>query len=82
MANNARVVWAATPKPWVAEKQLIGKLVLPLNLDQNRHNSFHAHLSATRAAAATARPTIAGVLVRDPDLRRSHGDAAGVKPGA
>jgi hypothetical protein len=50
IAANARVTWAITPSPWVVEKRLIGKLALPLNLDQNRHGPFHAQLSATRAA--------------------------------
>jgi hypothetical protein len=49
MAVNARVVWAVTAIPWLAEKGLIARLVVPLNLDQNRHNVFHAELSAARA---------------------------------
>jgi ribosomal protein L39E len=50
IAANARVTWAITSSPWVAEKHLIGKIALPLNLDQNRHIPVHARLSAARAA--------------------------------
>jgi hypothetical protein len=50
MARHARVVWMATPAPWELERQLIHSLVLPLNLDQNRHSPFHQQLTALRAA--------------------------------
>lgn len=49
MAEHAHVVWAATDQPWKLEEELIRSCVLPLNLDQNRHNSFHGQLSALRA---------------------------------
>jgi hypothetical protein len=49
MARHARVCWVATATPWLLESQLIRDLILPLNLDQNRHSGFHAELSAARA---------------------------------
>jgi hypothetical protein len=49
MAGHARVVWTAHDRPWELEEQLIRTLVLPLNLDQNRHSPFHQTLSALRA---------------------------------
>lgn len=49
MARHARVVWMVADRPWEIEEQLIRSLVLPLNLDQNRHSPFHQELSARRA---------------------------------
>lgn len=49
MARHARVCWIVTPQPWLVESQLIGRLTLPLNLDQNRVSAFHARLSSARA---------------------------------
>ncbi|GAB3987304.1 hypothetical protein GCM10029978_105550 [Actinoallomurus acanthiterrae] len=49
MARNAKVVWTVTETPWKLEDKLIRSLVLPLNLDQNRHSPFHQRLSALRA---------------------------------
>jgi hypothetical protein len=37
MAQNARVVWAPTDKPWEIEKVLLASLPLPLNLQGNKH---------------------------------------------
>lgn len=51
MAENARVCWIEDDEPWVLESQLISRLDLPLNLDQNRHNAFHGHLKELRAQA-------------------------------
>ncbi|MFD9005602.1 GIY-YIG nuclease family protein [Streptomyces sp. NPDC059582] len=51
MANNARVCWVEQDEPWALESQLISKLDLPLNLDQNRHNAFHGRLKELRAQA-------------------------------
>ena len=34
-AENARVAWMVTERPWELEEQLIASLTLPLNLDQN-----------------------------------------------
>ncbi|AWS41673.1 GIY-YIG nuclease family protein [Streptosporangium sp. 'caverna'] len=53
MAENARVCWLLHPEPWTAESAFIAELDLPLNLDQNRNNKFHAHLTSLRAAART-----------------------------
>ncbi|GAA3483192.1 GIY-YIG nuclease family protein [Streptomyces yanii] len=51
MADNARVCWIEQSEPWVLESQLISQLDLPLNLDQNRHNTFHSRLKELRAQA-------------------------------
>ncbi|MFE0633165.1 GIY-YIG nuclease family protein [Streptomyces sp. NPDC058864] len=51
MAKHARVCWVEHPEPWTAESDLITRLDLPLNLDQNQHNQFHARLKQIRAQA-------------------------------
>ena len=51
MAKHARVCWVEHPEPWTVESDLIAQLDLPLNLDQNRHNGFHARLTEIRAQA-------------------------------
>jgi hypothetical protein len=53
MASHARVCWVANSTPWLLETRLIENLVLPLNLDQNKHSGFHAELSAARARQRT-----------------------------
>jgi hypothetical protein len=56
MADHAFVTWVETPEPWAAERELIAVVDLPLNLDQNRRNAFHAELTRRRGQArATAR---------------------------
>jgi len=51
MGQNAFVTWVVDPAPWQAEKDLISRLSLPLNLDQNASHPFHERLSAMRRAA-------------------------------
>ncbi|MEU6656850.1 GIY-YIG nuclease family protein [Streptomyces sp. NPDC046900] len=51
MAENARVCWIVHDEPWTMESELISQLDLPLNLDQNRHNSFHGRLTEVRSQA-------------------------------
>jgi hypothetical protein len=51
MAENAFVTWVVHPEPWKLEEELIQKLSLPLNLDQNRHHAFHHRLAARRREA-------------------------------
>ncbi|MEV7860967.1 GIY-YIG nuclease family protein [Streptomyces hirsutus] len=51
MADNARVYWIGQNEPCDLESQLISQLDLPLNLDQNRHNTFHSGLKELRAQA-------------------------------
>ena len=51
MADNALVSWLIHPQPWVLEKELIDTLDLPLNLQDNKHNVFHADLTRRRAEA-------------------------------
>src|SRR5690606_36819253 len=75
MAENARVCWAVNPQPWVAESQLIGDDVLPLNLDQNTHISFHAQLTQARARQrqqARSLPALPRQTARSDHGRASH----------
>ena len=51
MDENAFVAWFVCETPWEAEFALLGKLSLPLNLDQNRNHNFHSTLSALRKSA-------------------------------
>jgi hypothetical protein len=51
MAEHARVCWVTCAEPWALESDLIARLDLPLNLDQNSHNGFHARLRTIRADA-------------------------------
>jgi hypothetical protein len=51
MAENAFVTWLSTRSPWETEKALIARLNLPLNLDQNGRNAFHATLKQARGDA-------------------------------
>ncbi|MEU1343316.1 GIY-YIG nuclease family protein [Streptomyces sp. NPDC005827] len=51
MAENAQVCWIEHDEPWALESELISRLDLPLNLDQNRHNAFHGRLKDLRAEA-------------------------------
>jgi hypothetical protein len=51
MADHALVAWTETPQPWLLEVKLLRELVLPLNLDGNRHHPFRERLSTLRAAA-------------------------------
>lgn len=48
MECHARVCWMETSTPWLLEHDLISKVFLPLNLDQNRHSPFREELSAIR----------------------------------
>jgi hypothetical protein len=52
MSDNARVSWIVDPAPWLLEERFIGHLDVPLNIEGNNHNRFHAELVAVRAAAA------------------------------
>ncbi|MFD9970564.1 GIY-YIG nuclease family protein [Streptomyces sp. NPDC059011] len=51
MAEHAQVCWLEHEEPWTMESDLIARLDVPLNLDQNRHNGFHATLSKIRSDA-------------------------------
>ncbi|GAA3704603.1 hypothetical protein GCM10022224_082620 [Nonomuraea antimicrobica] len=51
MAEYARVCWVCHDEPWMGESELIARLDLPLNLDQNRRHAFHPYLSGLRASA-------------------------------
>jgi hypothetical protein len=49
MGDHARVCWAETSTPLALRSQLIESLILPLNLDQNKHYGFHEQLRVARA---------------------------------
>lgn len=51
MHRHAFVSWIEDDSPWLIEDHLISVLDLPLNLDQNKHNAFHAALTAVREQA-------------------------------
>ncbi|MEU7833676.1 GIY-YIG nuclease family protein [Nonomuraea sp. NPDC049129] len=51
MAEHARVCWIEHDEPWTGETELIARLDLPLNLDQNRRHAFYSYLSGLRASA-------------------------------
>ncbi len=53
MGEHARVCWLPVTEPWVVEAEAIALADLPLNLDQNRRHSFHAHLTQLRSKART-----------------------------
>ena len=61
MEQHAFVSWAVRQRPWELEDELIATVDLPLNLDGNRRNAFHAELSQIRArcvAQANALPIL------------------------
>lgn len=50
MAENALVAWVVHSRPWEVEDHLIATLDVPLNLEGNSRNRFHAELRSRRAA--------------------------------
>lgn len=54
MADNARVCWVEHPEPWLLERQLLEKLSLPLNIQDNRLHPFAMALSEIRREAKAA----------------------------
>jgi hypothetical protein len=61
MAANTLVSWVVRKQPWELEDELIRTLDLPLNLEGNQRNAFHATLTRARAlcleAARAGQPT-------------------------
>jgi hypothetical protein len=51
MGEHTRIAWVDCEDAWVKEKELISRLSLPLNLDQNRAHAFRERLSALRGDA-------------------------------
>lgn len=51
MDRNAFVTWIECARPWELEHQLIARVCLPLNLDQNSRHLFHSQLSVIRREA-------------------------------
>jgi hypothetical protein len=54
MSEHAKVCWHVMDEPWTAESRLLAEVDLPLNLDQNRHNAFHMHLTGVRQKSKAA----------------------------
>jgi hypothetical protein len=61
IARNARVVWAVIDRPWETERALLTSLVLPLNLQGNKHPFVPILKQVRKAARDRARllPTVA-----------------------
>jgi hypothetical protein len=55
MAQNARVAWAVTDKPWEMEEALLASLRLPLNLRGNKHPFVPVLQKIRKEAKARAR---------------------------
>ena len=51
MADNARVAWVETPKPWLLEDHLLKAMSLPLNLQGNANHPFSTRLKEVRNKA-------------------------------
>lgn len=49
MERNAFVTWIEYPCPWAIERQVIGRLDLPLNLAHNRAHPFWMKLTEARS---------------------------------
>ena len=61
MGQHAFVSWVLRDCPWALEAALIGTVDLPLSLESNSRNAFHAELSRVRAgcvAQANALPVV------------------------
>lgn len=52
--ENALIAWVEIAAPWRFEKELIGAVSLPLNLDLNQAHPFHERLHAVRREARAA----------------------------
>lgn len=51
MDQNALVCWLEHPTPWIVEREVLGSVSLPLNLQGNQHHPFASRLSAIRSEA-------------------------------
>jgi hypothetical protein len=51
MRENAFVAWTVHPRPWTLERELIGRLCLPLNIQGNARHPFQATLRGIRQKA-------------------------------
>ena len=52
MAENVSVSWVLHPEPWYLEAKLLTALDLPLNIQDNEHNTFAPQLKKLRRDAA------------------------------
>jgi hypothetical protein len=55
MAQNARVAWVVTDKPWETEEALLASLQLPLNLQGNKHRFVQVLQQIRKEAKTRAR---------------------------
>jgi hypothetical protein len=60
MEQNAFVCWTVCERPWRLEREIIGTVNLPFNLDQN---SGHPYCSTLRACRAASREKARGLPV-------------------
>jgi hypothetical protein len=51
MEKNAFVCWATHPEPWKMEAEIIERVSLPLNIQDNKHHPFSKTLSNLRKEA-------------------------------
>ncbi|MGH7878403.1 MAG: DUF6884 domain-containing protein [Candidatus Binataceae bacterium] len=51
MADNARIAWIETPKPWILEDHFLKALSLPLNIQGNANYPFSRRLKELRNKA-------------------------------
>lgn len=58
MNEHACVSYVEHPRPWELEDVLIANLDVPLNLDGNSRNAFHAHLSDVRRRCVALADTL------------------------
>jgi hypothetical protein len=54
MAEHAFVSVVEHPRPWELEDRLIATMDVPLNLEGNSRNAFHAELTEVRRRAVSA----------------------------
>lgn len=48
IAENARIVFNVSAKPWRVEREIVNAVALPLNLEFNEQHRFHEQLSRLR----------------------------------
>ena len=51
MEENAFVAWVKHPAPWEVEKEIIERVSLPLNIQDNKHHPFYTQLREIRTKA-------------------------------
>ena len=72
MYRNAYVSWLAMPEPLLFEREILGTLDLPRNLDKNEHNVFDTILRASMADVARRARCLP--VLPNPGLEGTHFD--------